>query len=361
MTDAPALPQAALEFMNADEPTPTALGSLDGLSPSAFEALVRVLEHRELLDHLEALSNLGAAPRDARKGAATAAYRLRQKGVKSRVKPVGKAVTRAPEDAVDLARVALAAPPGLLGRFWLLLGTLPGAPSLELKGDADGGVEAIETLRSVSGSKVDKLAREFESKRIRGIPVRATADLAVRLIDTWTEAMPPERRPPLWSEVLAWRAAAVGLGADPFRASARTNIAPTERALTPDALHAFDGGGIHLPTPGVVQRILSGMRDLLDKPAIEAAAVDRRAGDLFRDSLGSWLSLANVRARLARWLEATADVLWVTRQWPAAQGFLQLATDLAAATDGYTLVSHPFFRAVERELLGGNFDPHAKS
>ncbi|MFO0744982.1 MAG: hypothetical protein U1F43_04800 [Myxococcota bacterium] len=361
MTDAPALPQPALDFVNEDEPTPLALGGLDGLSPTAYEALVRVLEQRELLDHLEALAGLAAAPKDIKKAASASAYKLRSKGVKSRLKPAaagaaagGGKVELRPVEPVDLGKVALAAPPGMLGRFWLLLGTLPGATALEVKGDADGGVEGLDVLRQVSTSKVEKLAREFESKRVRGLPVRASADLAVRLVDSWTEAMPPERRPPLWAQVLEWRQVAVGLGAEPRRASARANLAPTERALTPEALHAYEGGGLHLPTPGVVQRILSGMRALLDKPAIEAAAVDRKAADLFLESIGSWLSSPATRARLSRWLEATADVLYTNKQWPPAVAFLQLADHIARASDGYALAQEPFFRAVERELLGAD-------
>lgn len=360
MSDAPALPQAALEYVNEDEPSAMALGGLEGLSPSAFEALVRVLEHRELLDHLEALSTLPAAPKDAKKAAGGAAYRLRSKGVKSRLKIAGKGAGvvsgltggATEREAVDLGRVALAAPPGMLGRYWLLLATLPDATALEVKGDADGGIEAIETLRHVSGSKVDKLGKEFAAKSVRGLPVRAPADLAVRIIDLWTEGMPPERRPPLWAEVLTWRQAAVGLGAQPSRASARSNLAPSEKALPLDALHAFEGGGLHLPTPGVVQRILSGMRDLLDKPALEAAAVDHKAVELSRESIGSWLSSPSTRTRLARFAEANADVLYAGRHWPAAAGFLQLADEIARATDGYALLATPFFAEVERELLG---------
>ncbi len=351
MSEGLALPIAALDFMNDDAPDASSLSTLQGFSPTAMEALVVALEHRELLDHLELLAEFGATSKDVRKSAGAAAYRLRSRGIKPR-KRATVARIEAKAEPVDLGFVALVSPPGLIGRFWMLLGSIPGSEALEVKGDADGGVEGIEVVRPVSGSKLEKLAREFERKSVRGLPVRASADLAVRLLRSWAASIPPERVPPMWHEVETWRKAATTLGADPNRAAARMNIADSERPMPFKDLYKLEAGGIHLPTPAVLQRVLSGMREMLDKPAIEASRVEERAADLTREALGSWLSVADVRARLSRWLEATADVLFALKQPSAAAGFLALADTLGPAEDGYKLVEHPFFRQLEVELLG---------
>jgi len=353
VTDGLALPLSALEFMNEEPPTRAGLDALGGLAPAAFEALVRALEHRELLDHLELLAELGAAGKETKKAAGAAAYRLRSKGVKPRFKAPPVAKADAPRvEPIDLGFVALASPPGLIGRYWMLLGTLPGVEALEVKGDADGGVEAIEVIRPVSGSKLERLAKEFERKTVRGLPVRASADLALSLVASWGSLLPPGRTPPMWREVEAWRQAAQGLGADAARASARRQVAASVTPLSWEALYKLEAGGIHLPTPAVLQRVLAGMRDMLDKPAVEAEVVERHARELSRESMAGWLSVPEVRERLRAFLDATADVMLAVKQLPAAAGFLALADVLGREGDGYTLVEHPFFSALRGDLLG---------
>lgn len=351
MSEGLTLPVAALDFMNEEEPSAGSLSSLQGLSPAGFQALVTALEHRELIDHLEMLAEFGAVGREAKKAAAAAAYRLRSRGIKPRVKPTTARVEPKAE-AVDLGFVALASPPGLVGRFWMLLGSLPGVEAIEVKGDADGGVEGVEVLRPVSGSKLEKLAREFERKDVRGLPIRASADLAVQLIRLWGGAMEANRTPPMWRQVEAWAQAAVGLGADPSRASARKNLGAHEAPMSFRDLYALKAGGIHLPTPAVIQRMLSGVRDMLDQPAISHERVVQRAGELSREAMSTWLSVPQVRSRLARWLEATADVMYHLKHLSAAVAFIALADALGPEADGQALIAHPFFRQLELELLG---------
>jgi hypothetical protein len=353
VTDGLALPLTALEYMNEEPPTRATLDALGGLAPVAFEALVRALEHRELLDHLELLAELSAAGKDTKKAAGAAAYRLRSRGVKPRFKaPPAPQPDVKKAEPVDLGFVALASAPGLVGRYWMLLGTLPGVEALEVKGDADGGVEGIEVIRPVSGSKLERLAKEFERKTVRGLPVRASADLALQLVASWASLLPAGRVPPLWREVDAWRQAALGLGADAARASARRQVAASVTPLSWEALYKLEAGGIHLPTPAVLQRVLAGMRDMLDKPSVEAEVVERHARDLSRESLAGWLSVPEVRERLRVFLDATADVMLGVKQVPAAAAFLALADVLGREPDGYTLVEHPFFTALRSELLG---------
>ncbi|MCC6623663.1 MAG: hypothetical protein IT385_20565 [Deltaproteobacteria bacterium] len=352
----PTLPTVAIEFMNVEEPDGDALRSLDGLSGGVLEALVAALEHRDQLDHLELVAGLTSATRELRKAAGAAAHRLRARGVKPRRKPV-QAKLEAQAEPTDLSFVALASPPGLVGRFWMLLGSLPGTEAIEVKGDADGGIEGIEIVRPVSGSKLEKLAREFERKTVRGLPVRASADLAVRLVRAWNQVLPQDRIPPMWREVETWRQAAVALGADPNRASARIHLSKAQAPLPFPDLYRLDAGGIHLPTPAVIQRVLAGMRDMLDQPAVEVARVEAHAAGLTREAMGAWLSVAETRARLARWLEATADILYAHKQLAGAAGFVALADALGPAEDGYKLVEHPFFHEVEVALLGSSTRP----
>ncbi len=352
MSDGVQLPIAALEFMAA-EPSPVTLEPLGGLSHPALLTLIRALEHRELVDHLELVNGYGALGRDIRKAASAAAYRLHSRGIKPTVRATATAL-KTQDEPVELDLLGLVSPPGLVGRFWMLLGSMPGIEAIEVKGDADGGIEAIEVIRPVSRSKLDKLAREFERKQVRGIPVRASADLLVQTIGTWGRMLASGRVPPMWREVEAWSQAAIRYGAEGRRASARAQLKKGEPALSFPELYKLEAGGIHLPTPGVVQTVLNGMSELLDKPAVEPSWVAQKAAQLSRDSLGGWLSIPLVRERLAAWLEVTADVMYSQKRLPAAAGFLALADELGPEADGHALVHHPFFHQLEIELLGSD-------
>jgi hypothetical protein len=353
VSDGVHLPSAAIEFLAEAEPSASSLAAVFGLSAAALDTLVRALERRDLLDHLELLAESSAIGRDMRKTAAAAAYRLKSRGIKPRAQAQATTLQSRAEP-VDLSLIALASPPGLVGRFWFMLGSLPGVEALEVKGDADGGIEAVEVIRPVARSRIEKLAREFERKRVRGLPVRASADLAVRLLDLWGSVLASQRVPPMWREVQAWRDAALSHGADPKRASSRHLLTIGQTPMPFVDLYRLDAGGIHLPTPGVVQRVLSGMSDMLDKPALDPAWVNRRAAELSRDSLAGWLSIPLVRERLACWLEATADIMYAQKDLAAAAGFLKLADELGPDADGRTLVYHPFFHQMEIELLGSD-------
>ncbi len=352
MSDGVQLPLSALEFMS-EPPSTSSIEPLGGLSHPALLTLIRALEHRELVDHLETVNAYGALARDIRKAASAALYRLNSKGIKSTPRSPATGL-KAQDEPVELDLLGLVSPPGLVGRFWMLLGSLPGLEAIEVKGDADGGIEAIEVIRPVSRSKLDKLAREFERKHVRGIPVRASADLLVQTIATWGRMLAAQRVPPMWREVEAWSQAAIRHGADGRRASARAQLKQGEPAMPFVELYQLEAGGIHLPTPGVVQTVLSGMGELLDKPAIEPAFVAQKAAELSRDSLGGWLSIPLVRERLVAWLEVTADVMYSQKRHTAASGFLALADALGPEADGHALVHHPFFHQMEVELLGSD-------
>lgn len=357
MTSDVSLPGAALDFIGSDDPTPALASGVSALSAADFEALVAELERREAIAHLQLLSTLDGAHRNLRKAAARAVYRLKSRGVKAPARDVVTRIGATSSDAdteVDLALSALASPPGLMGRYWLLLGSLPGCDCLEVKGDAFGRIESIEITRSISLGKLEKMAREFERKAVRGLPVRASAHLAVQLVTVWRETMEPDRIPPMWREVERWCERARELGADPSLASARRHASHADATPLPaEQLYDLDDGGHHVPPPAVLEHLLSGMGEMAEESNLEAAEFDRRARALAHEALSRWLTPPQVRARISGWLESTADIIYASRDnEPAAAAFVSLADVVRAAAEGGDLIEHPFFHRLLLSMVG---------
>lgn len=363
--DSPTLPESALAFVALESPTQPDLAPLAGLTPGALSTLIAILEERDSADHLQLVSGLGAATGGTRREARQALWRLQNRGVVPTPTPTptqkaSPSRVAAGRQAVPLDGLCLASPPGLFGRFWLLLGTLPGADALEVKGGDGASVEEIEMLRDISPSRIRRLAAEFARHDVRGRPVPIRAGTALRLIDAWSEAQRGHPHP-RWRAVEAWAEAARAAGATAIGSSARDSIGHLADTMPVDQLQALRDGGIHLPAPAVIRAVLDRFQALVDQPPTNPGDVDVLAMRFGEDELARWLDDRTQRERLKLAVEATADVLSDARSYEAARGFLGLADKIQAATTGRKLAREPFFQAVLQALFQGEYADEVKT
>jgi hypothetical protein len=350
------LPESALAFLAVAQPTREDLSALAGLSAGAMSTLVTALEERRLADHLQLVSELGSAGGPSRREAKQALFRLAGRGVTptaarrlATVPPTGR-----PREAVNLDALCLASPPGLFGRYWLLLGSVPGAEALELKGSHSGEVEAVEVLRSVSPSRVKNLAAEFARHAVRGRPVPVRAGTALRLLALWGRSQDRQQHP-RWRAVEAWIAAAREAGASDHGCSARESLGHLPDGLPTRELLRLREGGIHLPAPDILRAVLDRFQTLVDAPPENPDDVDVLALRFGTDALARWLDVPRQREKLVCALEATADVLYDARRHEAARGFLGLADTTRDALDGTSLAQTIFFSEVLKALFDGDY------
>lgn len=362
-SDAYPLPESALAFVTLETPASSDMAPLSGLAPTTLSTLIAVLEERGLADHLQLLAGLGSATGVTRREARQALWRLRNRGIvptpPARPATGAEGVARAREP-LNLDALCLASPPGMFGRFWLLLGTLPGADALEVKGGHGGSIEEIDVLRGVSPSRVRRLAAEFARHQVRGRPVPVRAGTALRLIDAWSAAL-PHRPPPRWRAVEAWAEAARTAGATSAVSSARTSLGHLPDTLPVAALHALREGGIHLPAPDVIRSVLGRFQALVDAPPENPDDVDALAMRFGEGAVARWLDAPAQRERLKVWLEATADVMHDARAWEAARGFLGVADAIDAVDSGEAASRLPFVHAVLTALFQGEYADEVKA
>lgn len=368
-----ALPPPAREFMGSPA-TEAAASALAALSEPTLAELVTALSEQDAINHLEALAGAEPLPRTIRKAARFAAYQLRSRGVTAA--PQSRVVSlAAPLTPPDLDRAAIVLLPGLYGRFWLFLGPLPGVSAIEIEGEAHGTLKRIEAMAGVAPSRLEKIvARIGRAASHRGVaePRLVSADLALRLL-THLEALlklpgHPDGAglPATWTNVLLWREAAVNVGADPHRASARALLsAPvdaqdTTRASLIAASHELMStplSGPHAPPPWIAEAILADVMERAQGAFDGVSDVDAARRALLEEialaHCDAFLGRAPHSGRTAILLEATADGLFALNEPSLAKVCLALADALSAGLRPreVPLFARAFLQMVDPELV----------
>jgi len=321
--EGPATREAATRL--AAVPEPDLLQAIDALAEAGQRA------------HLEAM---GDAPlvRAVRKAARKAAYRLKSAGLGEERGPL-KATLGAPDDGrISLEALAIATPPGLTGFWFLLLGSFADAPTVEIRGEPQGGIAHIEVHAPIAVKALARLVGDV-GQGVVGGPFLCHADLAVRLIDTLAEEVRARggRFAQEWTFVAAWRATAVAHGADPGRVDARRARAgelatmPAELGASSADVLAVEASGTHLPPAEVLSALMKdAMEAARGRAGMTEAAWGARLDELVGDGLDRWLGDADARARAARALDATADVLHARSHPREATQALWVADQLRA-------------------------------
>lgn len=318
---APDVPEAARAYI-ASAPTAANAELLRALDDAALSALIDALTRDGRRAHLEAIGRT-TLPRALRKIAKKAAYALKSRGVTGRAAPRPKPALD--PDAEDLTCAAGATPPGLTGLYFLLLRTLRGpsgtVPGVQVRAEHQGEIVEAEALPSLSAAGLRGALKLASAAEVPGLPFVASADLAVRLIDNLAEVtrLRGDGFPPAWPYVLAWRDAALALGADPARAHARRALAAELAAMetagpaataASAALADAPMAGPKSPASHVVAALLDHAPEVIASLAgasegrvrAEVVALAHAHGD-------RWLADGQTRPLVAAFLEATADTL----------------------------------------------------
>lgn len=359
------LPPPAREFMSSPATLAgaTALAPLDGV---VLTELVKALVEQNAVLHLEAMAE-SDLPKNIRKVARYSAYQLRSRGV---VAPVQSRVATLSGPVVppDLTSAAIALLPGLYGRFWLFLGPLPGVSAIEVEGETHGTLKRVEAVSGVAPTRLAKLVHKI-GQAGKGVadPRIVGADLALRLLDH-LEALirlpghPDERGlPGSWPNVLLWKEAALKLGADPMRASARAVLGPVEdrqqRLVSSAELLRMPLSGAHAPPTWIAEAILSDVMERAEGVFEGAVDVDAARSELLTEialaHCDAFLGRSPHRERTALFLEASADGLCVLGEVEAAKSCLAVADALLAGMvpREVPLLAQAYLRMVDPEML----------
>ena len=333
-----------------------AAAALQDVSEAELLSLVEQLKKLGRRDHLEALG-LTKLPRTVRKAAKKAAYSLKSAGVASQASGRTGRV-ELPSEPIALDNAAMSLPPGMHGRMWFLLGSIPGAHAVEISTREQAELEKIDVLAPTSAAKLRKLAAKVGDADSPGMPFLANLNLAARLIDGLSEEIRHAggRYPQEWTDVLQWREAAAQAGADTQAASARRGLGfnTGKVAADSDTLAATDRfmdaptGGPNLPPGEVIQELAVEAIDLLAEDANEPTPRLHALADRHADR---WFSKAGVRERVARLFELTADCAWARQDKDTATALLQIADALVGGErpSRIGLVRTAFRRLVDDE------------
>ncbi|MBL8786530.1 MAG: hypothetical protein JNJ59_16625 [Deltaproteobacteria bacterium] len=328
-------------------------------------ALVKDLTDRKLRSHLEALGEV-SADKEVKKAARAAAYKLKSAGVEGGVQR---------EAAVDLTvkieteNIAATTTPGFDGRLWLIVPTLPGHGGGDLDLRETGERLRAEPVDDLSIGRIRRFVAEVTKERPQQPPLLIGLDLAARLVgiaDTCI-TLAGTRVPPTFAHFRSWQKRAVALGADPERASARAALGTFSQPVQDELVQAL---AVHprlsfLSAPAAAfDAIDKEFRALLHgHEAIEKDAFLAAGKGLVEIAAKMWWDSPHGRTVAAKWLEATADVLWSEGDNDHARIALAAADDLlkwAGSALEHPLVARAFKGAVDLEAAWLHREAHMR-
>ncbi|MFO0750092.1 MAG: hypothetical protein U1F43_31140 [Myxococcota bacterium] len=264
----------------------------------------------------------------------------------------------------ELDRVAIASAPGMDGHLWIVLGTLPGAGGGELDvRDPERGPR-LDIVEELALGKIRRGHAEMVAQARLQKPVLADAALAARLID---HARGDLEATPKFNHFLAWRDRAVKLGVDIGQWDARAHLGPAGRPVPRTAIESLASHPIvgYIAPPGAaLEQMEKELAPLLHgNEPIEKEAFVKRFEAMAQENAVRWSADAALRDRAARWLEATADVLYFGGESEHAKIALALADDLRAwdpAGGAHPVVSYAFETNLDVEAAWHHREAHAR-
>ncbi|PIE20122.1 MAG: hypothetical protein CSA66_01510 [Proteobacteria bacterium] len=308
---------AALAAAFADGPPDLAAAdALSALDAAALTALLEALKTAGKRSHLEIIGR-SRLPKATRKAAKKIAYALRSAGVGESAASTAAAIDLSAK--TDLSEVALVGPPGLSGRYWIMLSRLPQTQPLAIEvGPWGEGTVNVTELDHLTPATIRRYLRNYQDEDVYRLEL-ASADLALRAVDHVAAEVRARGGAfgPHWHHVLWWCGRARELGADPARADARAALGEAAADADAEAMrHAsarlldLRQAGLHVPPEPAAQALLSQVAAASEaKHELTREQLDDRLGGLADAACDAFFASEQTQARAARALSATADVL----------------------------------------------------